>query len=177
VLQGELAVSSAGGIYLCGGAVVNAGAILNLASAGILRGLTTTPGTVSRIDGALSLKSGNVLTNGVGATLGGSGVVTGSVVFASGSVYGRDRSTDTGALTVTGSAVFQGSVAVALTGYTAKQLEAGVPLLTAGTLQVSGKLPVTLDGVSHSYWWAKVSADGKTLTAQVIRSGTVLGVR
>jgi hypothetical protein len=44
----------------------------------------TATGTASRIDGALTLKPGVTLTNGVGAALGGTGVVTGSVVFASG---------------------------------------------------------------------------------------------
>jgi len=109
--------------------------------------------------------------------LGGSGVVTGSVVFATGSCYGRDQSTDAGTLRVTGSAAFQSSVAVALTGYTAQQLEGGIPLLTAGSLQMAGnKIPVTLNGASHPYWWATVSSDGKTLTARVIRSGTIISV-
>ena len=177
VEQGELAVSSGGAIYLCGGVTVDPGAILNLASAGALYGLSTASGTVSRIDGALTLKSGCVLTNGVDATLGGCGVVTGSVVFASGSIYGRDLSSGTGALTVTGNAAFQDGVSVALAGYTEQQLEAGIPLLTADTLQASGNLPVTLDGASHPYWWAKISADGKTLTAKVIRLGTMFSVR
>jgi autotransporter-associated beta strand protein len=177
VQQGELAVSSAGAIYLTGGVAIDAGAILNLASAGTIRDLTTSAGTVSRIDGALNLKSGVVLTNGVGATLGGGGVVTGNVVFASGSVCGRDKTTVAGTLRVTGNAVFQNGVTVALTGYTAQELEAGLPMVTAGTLQVTGKIPVTLNNASHPYWWATVSSDGKTLTAHVIRSGTLISVR
>ena len=157
--------------------MIDPGAILNLASAGAIRDLTTASGTVSRIDGALTLKSGTVLTNGVGAVLGGSGVVTGSVVFASGSAYGRDKADPSGALRVTGSTVFETDVSVRLTGYTEQDLKAGVPLLTAGdsgTLAVSGAMPVTLDGASHVYWWAKVSADGKTLDARWLPRGTLI---
>jgi len=177
VEKGDLTVTAGGTIYLTGGMVIDAGAILNLTTASAIHDSTTAPGTVSRIDGALCLKSGVVLTNGVGASLGGSGVVTGSVVFASGSVYGRDKATDTGALRVTGSTVFQTAVAVALTGYTPQELEAGIPLITSGTLQVPGKMPVMLNGMSHPYWWASVSADGKTLAARVIRAGTIISLR
>jgi len=177
VEEGELAVTAGGSVYLTGGIVVNEGAILNLTTANVIHHSTTASGTVSRIDGALSLKAGVVLTNGVGASLGGSGVVTGNVVFATGSIYGRDKATDTGALRVTGSTVFQGVVAVSLTGYAVQELEAGIPLITSGTLQVPGKLPVTLNGMTHPYWWASVSVDGKTLTARVIRAGTVISLR
>lgn len=179
VEEGELAVSSGGGIYLTGGVAIDAGAILNLGGAGAVYGLATASGTVSRIDGALTLKAGTVLTNGLGAALGGGGVVTGSVAFATGSVCGRDKANGSGALQVTGSTVFQDGVTVALTGYTLNDLTAGIPLVTAvssGTLQVSGKLPVTLNGASHPYWWAKASADGKTLSARVIQFGTLIRV-
>ncbi len=177
VEEGELAVSSSGGIYLTGGVAIDSGAVLNLSSAGVVRDTTTASGTVSRIDGALTLKSGIVLTNGVGATLGGSGVITGSVVFASGSIYGRDKSTDAGALRVTGNVSIPSDVKVALTGYTLQDLEAGIPLIIAsGTLQTAGKLPVTLDGVSHPYWWATMSSENKTMTARVVSLGTMISV-
>jgi hypothetical protein len=179
VEEGELAVSSGGGIYLTGGVAIDAGAILNLASAGTVRGTVTASGSISRIDGALTLKSGVVLTNGMGAALGGSGVVTGSVVFATGSVCGRDKANGSGALQVTGSTVFQDGVTVALTGYTVQDLAEGIPLLQAGssgTIQVPGRMPVTLDGASHSTWWTNLSADGKTLAARVILFGTLIRV-
>jgi autotransporter-associated beta strand protein len=177
VETGELAVT--GAIYLTGGAAIDAGALLNLGAAGAVYGLVTASGTVSRIDGALTLKSGTVLTNGVGATLGGCGVVTGSVVFAAGSAYGRDKASGSGPLQVTAGAVFQSGAAVNLTGYTAQDLATGVPLLQAGptgTIQVPGRMPVTLDGASYSTWWTNLSADGKTLTARVILFGTLIKV-
>jgi len=177
VQEGELAVS--GGVYLTGGVAIDAGAVLNLASAGALRGTVTALGTVSRIDGALTLKSGTVLTNGAGAAMGGTGVVTGSVVFATGSVYARNKADGAGVLRVKGNTVIQNGVTVALTGYTLDDLAAGIPLVQAvstGTLQVSEKLPVTLDGASHPYWWAVVSADGKTLAARVISLGALIKV-
>ncbi len=178
VEAGELAVSSSGAISLCGGVVVEAGALLNLGSAGAVRDPLTATGTASRIDGALTLKPGVTLTNGVGAALGGTGVVTGSVVFASGSVYGRDSAFGSGALRVTGDAVFQSGVSVALTGYTVSDLQSGIPLLSAsGAVETSGKLPVTLDGQSHPYWWATVSAGEKTLVARLIFGGTMISVR
>ena len=177
VEQGELAVS--GSIYLTGGVVVDPGATLNLASATV-RDAMTAPGTVSRIDGTLRLKAGGVLTNGVGASLCGGGVVTGSVVFAAGSAWAQDKAESTGythPLQVTGNTVFQAGTSVALTGYTVEDLKAGIPLVAAvgsGTLQVPGLIPVTLDGASHRYWWAKVSNDGKTLTAAFIPMGTMI---
>lgn len=174
VEQGELAVSSGGAIYMCGGVAIDAGAFLNLASAGALRQTVTASGTVSRIDGALTMKSDCVLTNGVGATMGGSGVVTGSLVFVAGSFYGRSPATDTGPLTVTGDAIFQRGVSVALTGYTTQQLEAGIPLITSDSLQTPGKIPVTLDGAAHPYWWAVVPTGSRTLTARLIRTGTII---
>jgi autotransporter-associated beta strand protein len=176
VQEGELAVS--GGVYLTGGVAIDAGAVLNLAS-GTVRDALTVSGTVSRIDGTLILKSGTVLTNGVGAALGGTGVVTGSVVFATGSVYARNKADGAGVLRVTGNTVIRNGVTVALTGYTLDDLAAGIPLVQAvstGTLQVSEKLPVTLDGASHPYWWTVVSADGKTLAARVISLGTLIKV-
>ena len=180
VEAGELIVPVTGAIYLTGGVAIDAGAILNLTAAGAVRDTLTASGTVSRIDGALSLKSGVVLTNGVGAVLGGSGVVTGSVVFASGSAYGRDKADPSGALLVTGSILFEAGASVRLAGYTEQDLKAGVPLLTAGTsgtLAVSGALPVTLNGASHVYWQAKVSPDGKTLLARYIPNGSMISVR
>lgn len=176
--QGELAVSAGGGIHLCGGVAVDAGAFLNLSAAGALRDTLTAAGTVSRIDGVLSLKPGSVLTNGVGAVMGGSGVVTGRVVFASGSVYGRGKAGGTGPLLVTGDVTVGAGMTVALTGYTVEELWAGIPLVTAaGTMQVAEMLPVTLDGTPHQYWWAKLAGDGKTLTAYVIPKGTFISVR
>jgi len=179
VQEGELAVSSAGGIYLSGGVTIGAGAVLNLSSAGAVRGTLTASGTVSRIDGTLTMKSGMVLTNGLGAALGGGGVVTGGVVFATGSVYSRDKAVSSGPLRVTAGAVFQSGTAVRLAGYTAADLAAGIPLVAAGssgTVQVTGRLPVLLDGASHPYWWTSLSSDGKTLTARVISFGTLIRV-
>jgi len=177
VEQGELAVS--GAIYLTGGVAVEPGATLNLASATV-RDAMTAPGTSSRIDGVLRLKDGGALTNGVGASLCGGGVVTGSVVFAEGSAWAQDKSESAGythPLHVTGDTVFRAGTSVALTGYTVEDLKAGVPLVKAvgsGTLRVPGLIPVTLDGASHRYWWAKVSNDGKTLTAAFIPMGTII---
>ena len=177
VETGELAVT--GAIYLSGGVAINDGAILNLASAAAVYGLTTAPGTVSQIDGALTLKSGVVLTNGVGASLGGSGVVTGSVVFAAGSAWASDKSLAAAPLQVTAGAVFQSGATVQLTGYTEQDLAAGIPLMQAGagaTIQVPGRLPVTLDGASDSTWWTGLSSDGKTLSARRILVGTLIKV-
>jgi len=176
VTEGELSAGAGGRIYLNGGAVIEAGAVLNLSS-GALRGFTTSPGTASRIDGTLLLKPGGALTNGAGATLCGGGVVTGSVVFASGSAWAHDETAYTGPLRVTGNTVFEAGSAVALTGYSVDDLKAGVPLVEAvgtGTLQVPGLIPVTLDGASHRYWWAKVSNGGKTLTAAFVPMGTMI---
>jgi len=177
VEQGELAVS--GAIYLTGGVVVEPGALLNLTYATV-RDAMTAPGTSSRIDGVLLLKAGGVLTNGVGASLCGGGVVTGSVVFAEGSAWAQDKPESAGythPLYVTGNTVFGAGTSVALTGYTEEDLKTGIPLVEAvgsGTLQVPGLIPVTLDGASHRYWWAKVSNDGKTLTAAFIPMGTMI---
>ncbi|MDD4016810.1 MAG: hypothetical protein PHV28_02590, partial [Kiritimatiellae bacterium] len=116
----------------------------------------------------------------VGATLCGGGVVTGSVVFASGSAWAHGKAWGTasaGPLRVTGNTVVEEGVTVALTGYSVDDLKAGVPLVEAvgtGTLQVPGLIPVTLDGASHRYWWAKMSNDGKTLTAAFIPMGTMI---
>ncbi len=176
VEQGELAVS--GNIYLSGGVVINTGALLNLSSATV-NAAQTASGTVSRIDGTLWLKPGGILTNGLGATLGGSGAVTGKVMFATGSAWAHDKADAPEPLTVSTGAVFQTGVTVRLTGYTAHDLETGIPLLksSAGAIQLSGWLPVTLDGVSKDTWWAILSDAGKTLTARVIPFGTMISVR
>ena len=177
VEQGALVVS--GGIYLTGGVAIDSGAVLNLSSATVRDALTAV-GTVSRIDGALVLKSGGALTNGVGATLSGSGVVTGKVVFATGSTWTRNKASAGGALTATGGAVFQSGVTANLTGYTEADLAAGIPLVTgtsAGAIQLAAWVPVTLDGASKNTWWAIRSDSGKTLTARVIPFGTLIRVK
>ncbi len=173
--EGELEIT--GAIKLTGGVAVDTGALFDLDPAGSILDSTTAAGTVSRIDGALTMKSGVDLVIGDGAALGGTGVVTGNVVFASNSVYARDKADGAGVLTVTGDVVIQDDVSVALTGYTVEDLTAGIPLLNtpSGSIQVDGKLPVTLDGQSNPYWWAK--SDGQTLTARVIFLGTVILVR
>jgi autotransporter-associated beta strand protein len=175
VEQGELAVS--GNVFLTGGVAISPGALLSIS--GTVNDALTASGTVSRIDGALALKTGGALTNGLGAVLGGSGVVTGKVVFATGSAWARDKADPDGTLQVTAGAVFQTGVTARLTGYTPQDLAAGIPLVTAGAvggLQLSGWVPVTLDGISKSTWWATLSADGKTLTARVIPFGTLIRV-
>jgi len=180
VTKGELAAGPNARLYLNGGVVVEERASLNLA-AGMLRTFTTSPGTVSRIDGTLILPGPDgTLTNGGGATLCGGGVVTGSVVFASGSAWAHGKAwgaASAGPLRVTGNVTLEEGVTVALTGYSVDDLKAGVPLLQAagtGTLQVPGLIPVTLDGASHRYWWAKMSNDGKTLSAAFIPMGTMI---
>ena len=173
--EGELAVS--GNVYLTGGVAISPGALLSIS--GTVNDALTASGTVSRIDGALALKTGGALTNGLGAVLGGSGVVTGKVVFATGSAWARDKADPAGTLQVTAGAIFLSGVMARLTGYTPQDLAAGIPLVTAGAvggLQLSGWVPVTLDGVSKSTWWATLSADGKTLTARVIPFGTLIRV-
>jgi len=177
VEAGELAVS--GAIYLTGGVRIDAGALLNLVSATV-PDATTAAGTVSRIDGTLRLKAGGALTNGLGAALYGGGTVTGSVVFASGSAWAHAKADYTGPLHVTGDTVFEDGATVNLTGYTVEELTAGVPLVEivgSGSVLASGRVPVTLDGASHPYWWAKVSSDGKTLTARLLPTGTMIRVR
>jgi hypothetical protein len=177
VEAGELAVS--GAIYLTGGVMIDAGTMLNLAPAVALYGLSTASGATSRIDGALTMKAGMVLTNGAGSAFSGSGVVTGGVAFASGSVWAFDKSAYAGALRVTGTATFDSGTAVRLTGYTATDLAAGIPLIQgvgAGIVRTSGPVPVTLDGATHPYWWAVTSDGGKTFTARVIPKGTLISL-
>lgn len=176
VEEGELAVPSNGGILLTGGLRIERSALLNLADTGSLRGLETASGTVSRVDGTLMLKSGYTLTNGVGAALGGSGTITGKVVFAAGSTLGCGKTSYAGPLNVTGSAVLPQGLTIQLSGFTADDLAAGIPLMQAGQgIQSTRKLfPVTLDGASHPYWWAKLSGDTLTLTARVISQATLL---
>jgi len=179
VQEGELNVPGSGAIFLTGGVAIDAGAVLNLSAAGAVRGTLTASGTVSRIDGTLTMKSGTVLTNGLGAALGGGGVVTGSVVFAVGCVYSRDKAVSSGPLHVTAGTVFQSGATVRLTGYTVADLASGIPLVAAvssGTIQVPGRMPVLLDGASHPYWWTSLSVDGKTLTARVVSFGTLIKV-
>ncbi len=172
VEEDELTVS--GAIYLTGGVATDAGAVLNLASATV-RDAATASGTASRINGTLVLASGGTLTNGVDATLGGSGVITGSVVFVSGSAYGRDKSDPSGSLRVTGGVTFEAGSTIVLTGYTLEDLQAGIPLLAAsGTILKTDPLAVTLDGVSHPYWRAVLSNGGSVLTARVAPAGTLI---
>jgi len=176
VEQGELAVS--GTIYLTGGVAIDAGAVLNL-SAGTVRDAMTGAGTTSRVDGALCLASGGVLTNGVGSVFSGSGVVTGGVTFAAGSVWAQDEVLYAGPLKVTGMMSFEQGAVVSLTGYSVEELSSGIALaqaVGAGSFRLSGKIPVTLNGASHPYWWANVSNDGQTLTARVIPRGTFLSL-
>lgn len=180
VTGGELSTGVGGRIYLNGGAVIEEDAVLNL-SYGALSAFTTSPGTVSRIDGALVLPvSDGTLTNGAGATICGSGVITGNVVFASGSAWAHDKTwgmASDGPLLVTGNTVIEEGATIALSGYSVDDLMAGVPVLQAegyANIQVAGHIPVTLDGASHIYWRAKVSNGGKTLTASFIPMGTLI---
>jgi PAS domain-containing protein len=70
-------------------------------------------------------------------------VVTGSVVFASGSVCGRSETDPVGTLRVAGDVTFEDGATIALTGYTLEDLEAGIPLLTvSGTIQKADPLAV-----------------------------------
>lgn len=179
VEAGELAVSAGGGIVLTGGVRVEKNALLNLADTGSLRGLETASGTVSRVDGTLILKSGYTLTNGIGSALGGSGTLTGKVVCATGSAWVCTKTTYAGPLYVSGNVVLPDGLAIRLTGFTAADLTSGIPLIQSGLgIQSSRKLfPVTLDGASHPYWWAKVSGDNVTLTAQLISQATMISIR
>lgn len=176
VEKGELAVS--GAIYLTGGLEIDTGAVLNLSS-GVVRDATTAAGTTSRVDGALCLASGMALTNGTGAAFSGSGVVTGDVVFATGSVWALDKNAYAGPLKVTGTATFASGTMIRLTGYTPEELASGITLVQgddAGKVEISGVMPVTLDGASHPYWRVILSPDGRTLTARVIPLGTLISV-
>lgn len=176
---GELAVSTGGGIVLTGGVRVERNALLNLTDAGSVRGLETASGTVSRVDGTLILKSGYTLTNGIGSALGGSGTLTGKVVCATGSAWSCDKTKYTGPLYVSGSTVLPENLAIRLVGFTAADLASGIPLIQSGQgIQSARRLfPVTLDGASHPYWWAKVSGDNLTLTARVISQATMISIR
>jgi len=157
---------------------VDAGAVLKLTE-GIVRDTTTGAGTTSRVDGAVCLPSGVALTNEAGSVFSGSGVVTGSVVFAEGSVWALDKGAYAGPLHVTGTATFDPGAMVQLTGYTMAELVSGIALVRAvddGIVQASGMVPVTLDGVSHPDWWAKPSSDKKTFVARVFPKGTLMAL-
>jgi len=179
VEAGELNVSAGGGIVLSGGVRVERDALLNFTETGSLRGLETASGTVSRVDGLLILKSGYTLTNGIGSALGGSGTLTGKVVCATGSAWVCDKTTYTGPLHVSGNVVLPDGFAIRLTGFTAADLASDVPVIQTeqGIQSPRTLFPVTLDGASHPYWWAKVSADGMTLTARVISQATLFLMR
>ena len=172
VNAGELALGSGGLITLAGGCQVDGGALLNLSARTL--DFTLASGTVSRVDGELSLASGRTLFVTSGATLGGTGVV-GRVVFSPGATLARSAAGGSALLHATECVIPAGAV-IALSGYTAQDLRNGIVIVAGGTLSVAPGTSVTvlLNGVPQSFVALRVS--GGALTAFSYVPGTMIRI-
>ena len=165
---GELALGPSGLITLAGGCEVDGGALLNLSARTL--DFTLPAGTVSRVDGELRLASGKTLTVASGATLGGTGVV-GRVVLEAGAVLLRSAANGASLLTAAECVVQSGSV-LALTGFTAEELRAGIPVLACGAVTLGSGVAVTLEGVPQEH--VALSVTGGILRVYSYEPGTLI---
>ncbi|NLC83220.1 MAG: hypothetical protein GX748_18760, partial [Lentisphaerae bacterium] len=180
VAEGQLRVT--GGVYLTGGVVVEDGAWLNLydssSAYATIHDARTASGTISRIDGTMTLAPAGALTCGDGAVVGGGGTLAGGLVVEAGGALGADKDGTGGALDVTGAVDFAAGAGVALTGYVSEELETPVAVLNAaGGIAVAAPLTVSLDGIVKPSLRADLNAEGTTLSVRFQPIGTVLCVR
>ena len=175
VEAGELKVT--GGVYLTGGMVVDSGALLNLSSATV-KDSRMAVGTTNRIDGTVTVRSGGVLTNAADAVVSGNGTLNGGLVVEAGGLFGRDKLSSTGPLTVSGAVNFESGSGVVLTGYALTELSEPLALLTAaGGILLDGPMSVGLNGRPQPLLHVELSADAQTLTVRYLPVTTVLIVR
>ena len=175
VEAGELKVT--GGVYLTGGMVVDSGAVLNLSSA-TAKDLRMAGGTTNHIDGTVMLRSGGVLTNAADAVISGNGTLTGGLVVEADGLFGRNKLSSTGPLTVSGAVNFESGSGVVLTGYALTELSEPLALLTAaGGILLDGPMSVGLNGRPQPLLHVELSADAQTLTVRYLPVTTVLIVR
>lgn len=180
VAEGQLRVT--GGVYLTGGVVVEDAAWLNLydssSAYATIHDARTASGTLSRIDGTMTLAPAGALTCGDGAVVGGGGTLAGGLVVEAGGALGADKDGTGGALDVTGAVDFAAGAGVALTGYVSESLETPVAVLNAaGGIAVAAPLTVSLDGIVKPSLRADLNAEGTTLSVRFQPIGTVLCVR
>lgn len=177
VQGGTLKLDTGRSIVLSGGASVAGGAVLDISLAGGTD-YTTASGSVSRIDGALTLKATGRFIVGANASLAGTGAVA-RVTLRDGAVLARAK-TD-GAVTplTTEDCLSEGCLAVALTGYTLSDLYKPVALMDAPTAFIDpAQVSVALDGKSMHFVRAKFVDSGVRQTLTVFyRPGTLISVQ
>ena len=175
VEAGELKVT--GGVYLTGGMVVDAGAVLNLSSATV-KDSRMAVGTTNRIDGTVTLRSGGVLTNAADAVVSGNGTLIGGLVVEADGLFGRNKLSSTGPLTVSGAVTFEAGSGVVLTGYALDEMSEPLALLTsAGVITLGEPVSVWMNGRQQPLLHVELSADAQTLTVRYLPVTTVLIVR
>jgi len=145
VLGGTLKPDAGKAITLSGGASVAGGAVLDVSLASGTE-YTTASGSVSKIDGALTLKGDGRLIVGSGAALAGTGTVA-RVTFQDNAVFVRNKADNATRPLSIGEGVANGRLTVALNGYSLQELKTDLPLLQAPTAFVAPeRVTVTLDG-------------------------------
>lgn len=174
VLGGTLKPDTDKSITLSGGVSVAGGAVLDVSVASAAD-YTTASGSVSKIDGSLALKAGGRLIVGAGAALAGTGSVA-RVTLKDGAVFARAKADNAASPLAVSDCLAEGSLTVALTGYTVGELSAALPLIRMPTAAIdAGHVAVTLNGQPSPFLKAKYVADGGQQVLSVAYSyGTLI---
>ena len=150
-----------------------------------LVGARAATGPVSVQDGTLAMSNSvtvsavdDRLIVGAGAVLAGTGAVA-RVTLQDNAVYARSKADNAVTPLTVSDCVASGRLTIALTGYTLRELKTALPLIRMPTAAIdTGKISVTLNGVTNRFLLAKYVADGGQQVLSVSYSaGTLVRVR
>ena len=110
--------------------------------------------------------------------LAGTGAVA-RVTLQDNAVYARSKADNAVTPLTVSDCVASGRLTIALTGYTLRELKTALPLIRMPTAAIdTGKISVTLNGVTNRFLLAKYVADGGQQVLSVSYSaGTLVRVR
>jgi len=174
VFAGTLKPDTGKAITLSGGVSVAGGAVLDVSLA-VGTDYTTVSGSVSKVDGVLSLKSGGRLVIGSGAALAGTGTVA-RVTFQDNAVFVRNKADNATSPLSIGDGVANGRLTVALNGYSVQELKTDLPILQAPAGFIAPEaVTVTLDGaVSPVIKVRYEEAGGQQVLSAFYSIGTII---
>jgi autotransporter-associated beta strand protein len=135
-------------------------------------------GTVSKIDGTVTLTSDKRLIMSSGAAIAGVGTVT-RVTLQDNAVVARDKADSATTPLIISDGIANDRVTIALSGYTLNDLTTALPLISAPTKFIDlSKVTVTLDGESQAFLIVVYDeVDGKQVLSVKYSDGTLILLR
>jgi len=135
----------------------------------------TAAGTLSKIDGTLTLTTDKRLVMSSGAAIAGVGTVS-RVTLQDNSLFARDKSDGATTPLLISDGIADDHLTIALTGYTLNDLKTALPLISSPTAFVDlAKVTVTLDGESQPFLTVKYDeVGGQQVLSVKYSAGTVI---